>query len=207
MTQVRSAVRLRGRIECCGREGSKFLTQVLDKICFLRCVFVLWVWWSVSWTARTCFWLHYYSVTGIACCCFSWFHALQFILLSNCWCCRIHYYCIMVLLELKINLLYSYSTTNKKHLFLKLLILVKRFTRFGSSFHPSSGAQNCTYGNRHMSNSCCYLLLAWTRWTRSISSLLAAAVWHMPVAVCVVLSSWWWMERWSETCRAFYKNE
>jgi len=29
----------------------------------------------------------------------------------------------------------------------------------------------------------------------------------MPVAVCVVLSSWWWMERWSETCRAFYKNE
>jgi len=29
----------------------------------------------------------------------------------------------------------------------------------------------------------------------------------MPVAVCAVMSSWWWMERPSETCSAFYKNE
>ena len=35
----------------------------------------------------------------------------------------------------------------------------------------------------------------------------AAAVWHMPVAVCAVLSSWWWTERPSETCRAFYKSK
>ena len=56
----------------------------------------------------------------------------------------------------------SYSTTNKMHLFLKLFILVKLYTCFGRSFRPSSGAQNCTYGNRHMSNSCCYLLLAGT---------------------------------------------
>jgi len=49
----------------------------------------------------------------------------------------------------------SYSTTNKMHLFLKLFILVKRSTCFGRSFRPSSGAQNCIYGNRHMSNSCC----------------------------------------------------
>ena len=55
---------------------------------------------------------------------------------------------------------YSCSTTNKMHLFLKLLILVKRPTRFGRSFRPSSGAQNYTYGNRHKSNSCSYLLLA-----------------------------------------------
>jgi len=48
----------------------------------------------------------------------------------------------------------SYSTTNKMHLFLKLFILVKRPTCFGRSFRPSSGAQNCTYGNRRMSNSC-----------------------------------------------------
>jgi len=50
------------------------------------------------------------------------------------------------------------------HLFLKLFILVKRSTYFRRSFLPSSGAQNCTYGNRHMSNSCCYLLLAGTKW-------------------------------------------
>ena len=56
--------------------------------------------------------------------------------------------------------MYSYSTTNKMHLFLKLSILVKRSTCFERSFRPSSGAQNCTYGNRHMSNSFWYLLLA-----------------------------------------------
>jgi len=61
-------------------------------------------------------------------------------------------------------LVYSYSTTNKMHLFLKLFIRVKRSTCFGRSFRPSSRAQNCTYGNRHMSNSCCYLLLAGTKW-------------------------------------------
>jgi len=50
------------------------------------------------------------------------------------------------------------------HLFLKLFILVKRSTYFGRTFRPSSGAQNRTYVNKHMSNSCCYLLLAGTKW-------------------------------------------
>jgi len=54
--------------------------------------------------------------------------------------------------------IYSYSTINKMHLFLKLFILVKLSTCVGRSFRPSSGAQNCTYGNRHMSNNCCYVL-------------------------------------------------
>ena len=36
------------------------------------------------------------------------------------------------------------------HLFLKLFILVKRSTCFGRTFRPSSGDQNCIYGNRHM---------------------------------------------------------
>ena len=45
---------------------------------------------------------------------------------------------------------YSNSTTNKTYLFLKLFIFVKRSISFGRSLRPSSGAQNCTYGNRHM---------------------------------------------------------
>jgi len=53
-------------------------------------------------------------------------------------------------------LIYSCSTTNKMHLFLKIFIIVKRSTCFGRSFCPSSGAQNCVYSNRYMSNSCCY---------------------------------------------------
>jgi hypothetical protein len=87
--------------------------------------------------------------------------------------------------------IYSYRTTNKMHLFLKLFVLVKHSTCFRRSFCPSSGAQDCTY-------SCCYLLL---------EQQVAAAVWHMPVAVCTVMSSWWWTERPSETCRVFYKNK
>ena len=47
--------------------------------------------------------------------------------------------------------IYSYSTTNKMHLFLKLFILVKRSTCFGRSFRPSSGVQDCTYSIRYMS--------------------------------------------------------
>ena len=61
---------------------------------------------------------------------------------------------------IRISTFNSYSKTIKMHLFLKLFILVKRSKCFGRSFRPSSGGQNCTYGNRYMSNSCCYLLLA-----------------------------------------------
>jgi hypothetical protein len=35
--------------------------------------------------------------------------------------------------------------------------------------------------------------------------LLAVSVWHIPVAVCTVLNSWWWTERLSETCRVLYQ--
>ena len=35
--------------------------------------------------------------------------------------------------------IYSYSTTNKMHIFLKLFVLVKRSTCFGRSFRPWSG--------------------------------------------------------------------
>ena len=67
----------------------------------------------------------------------------------------------LILLYRKFNIrFYSYSTTNKMHLFLKVFILVKRSTCFGWSFRPSSGAQNCTYGNRHVK----LLLLAGTKW-------------------------------------------
>ena len=33
------------------------------------------------------------------------------------------------------------------------------------------------------------------------------AVWHIPVAVCTVSNSWWWMERPSETCRVLFQNK
>jgi hypothetical protein len=43
--------------------------------------------------------------------------------------------------------------------YLKLFIFVKRSTCFGRSFHPSPGAQNCTYSNgicQTAAATCCY---------------------------------------------------
>jgi hypothetical protein len=44
----------------------------------------------------------------------------------------------------------------------------------------------------------CYLLA---------SKQVAVSVWHIPVAVCTVLNSWWWTERLSETRRVLFKNK
>ena len=80
-------------------------------------------------------------------------------------CCTRGYNCASILTLIGPRIvIYSYSTINKMHLFLKLFILVKRSSCFGRSFHPSSGAQNYTYSNSHTSNSCCYLLLTGTIW-------------------------------------------
>jgi len=45
--------------------------------------------------------------------------------------------------------------------FLNLFISVRWSTCFRRVFRPSSGAQNCTYSVRYLSDLYCYLLLAW----------------------------------------------
>ena len=45
--------------------------------------------------------------------------------------------------------------------FHSLFIFVRRSTYFRRVFHPSSGAQNCTYSVRYLSDRYCYLLLDW----------------------------------------------
>jgi len=45
-----------------------------------------------------------------------------------------------------------------------LFISVRRATCFGRVFRPSSGAQNCTYSVRYLSDRYCCLLLAWPGW-------------------------------------------
>ena len=84
----------------------------------------------------------------------------------------------------------------------QFIISVRRCTCFRRVFRPSSGAQNCTYSDRHLSDRYCCLLLAWPG-----RQQVAVTVWQMPGAVCTVLSSWWWTENPSETCRASYRNE
>jgi hypothetical protein len=95
------------------------------------------------------------------------------------------------------TLIYSYSKTNQMHEFLKIIILVEHSTCFGRSFCPSSGAQDCAYSNGHMSNRYCYMLA---------SKQVTVPNWHILVAVCTVLSSWWWTERPPETSGVFCKK-
>jgi len=72
--------------------------------------------------------------------------------------------------------------------FHSFFISVRRSACFRRVFCPSSGAQNCTYSVRHLSDQCCCLPLGW-------------------LAVCAVLSPWWWMEKSSKTCRVSYRNK
>ena len=59
------------------------------------------------------------------------------------------------------ELVYSQRITNKTQRFtIYLFISVRRSTCFRRGFRPSSGAQNCTYSVRYLSDQCCYLLLA-----------------------------------------------
>ena len=55
---------------------------------------------------------------------------------------------------------------------------------------PSSGALNCTYRFRYLSNHNCYLLPSWMRWNCVPShprhQQVAVMVWQVPEAVCTV---------------------
>jgi len=84
------------------------------------------------------------------------------------------------------------------HQCIKFILFWNNSRCFRRSFRPSSGVHDCTYSNRHLSDSYCCLLA---------SKQTAVAVWQMPVAVCTVVNSWWWTERPSETCRVSFQNK
>jgi hypothetical protein len=93
--------------------------------------------------------------------------------------------------------LYSSSATNKMHLLSQNIYSCKILYVFRTVFPSIIRSSKLRIQQRCMSKSCCYLLLA----AGSSSSLTYT------VAICGVLSSWWWTERPSEKCRAFCKNK
>ena len=59
------------------------------------------------------------------------------------------------------NVTSRFATYNQQDAtFHNLFIFVRRSTCFRRVFRPSSGAQNCTYSVRYLSDHYCYLLLA-----------------------------------------------
>ena len=77
------------------------------------------------------------------------------------------------------NIFVAYNQKDAK--FHNLPVSLRHSTCFRRVFRPSSGAQNCTYSGRDLSDQ--YQIL------------------------CAVLSCWWWMEKPSETCTASYRNK
>jgi len=88
-------------------------------------------------------------------------------------------------------LMYSFKYNQQDATLYSILYCCQCSTCFRRFLCPSSGAQNCRHSIWYMSS----LFAA----TASASSKQA---WHVPHAVCTVLSSWWWAQKPPETCRA-----
>jgi len=84
------------------------------------------------------------------------------------------------------------------HQCIKFILFWNATTCFERSFFPSSGVQDCTYSNRHLSNRYCYLLVGGYPLARRQQFCL--------VAVCTALNSRRWTERPSETCSIIPKQ-
>jgi len=109
-------------------------------------------------TLWTCCCLYYVHSTGTAASCLTWLYQnikydtvteymffLQFCVLFG---------------KIYKGGIFSQSTTKKIQRFSNLFISVRSSTCFRRVFRPSSGAQNCTYSFRYLSDRYCYLLLA-----------------------------------------------
>jgi hypothetical protein len=97
------------------------------------------------------------------------------------------------------------------HLLSQIIYSCKTLYMFRTVFPSIIRSSKLRIQQWYMSNSCCYILLSGMRWNFSSSSSPIAAgsssCLTYTIAVYAVLSSWWWTERPSETCRAFYKNK
>ena len=89
---------------------------------------------------------------------------------------------------------HSPGTSKKLQRFSDLFISVRRSTCFRWFFRPPSGAQNCSYSVRHLSDRYCYLLLA----AGSSNGLT------LYVQFCAPDDG---RKKHSETCRASYRNK
>jgi hypothetical protein len=89
---------------------------------------------------------------------------------------------------------YSYNKT-EMHYFSNLFWY--RTIRVSDSFSVHPQESSTTHTNRYMSYRLCRLLA---------SGIRLEPVWHIPIAVCTVLDSWWWTEKLFETCRVLFQK-
>jgi hypothetical protein len=108
------------------------------------------------------------------------------------------------------------------HLLSQIIYSCKTLYMFRKVFPSIIRSSKLRIQQRYMSNSCCYLIpmddmelssisypIAGTPRSSNSSPIVAgsSSCLTYTVAVYAVLSSWWWTEKPSETCRAFYENK
>jgi hypothetical protein len=126
-------------------------------------------------------------------------HSCTVTLPEQCWCPTWKYPKYLTFIGPCI-VIYSYSKTKQMNQCLELFIFAWHFTRFGRPFHPSSGVQDYIQQQVCVKTDMATCLLAESEFHLvPASKQVAISVWHMPVAVCTVLNSWWWTERPSKT--------
>jgi len=114
---------------------------------------------------------------------------------------------------------FFYSKTNRMHQFLKFILFCSSTLRVSdglSVHHQESKTVYTGTGICQTDSADCLLVgMRWNWFSRLLnqfhlipaSKQSAESVWHMPVAVCTVLESWWWTERPSETRRVLLQNK
>ena len=107
-------------------------------------------------------------------------------------------------------LFYSFKYNQQDATLYNILYCCQCSTCFRRFLRPSSGAQNCTHSISYMSSllaattSVGVLQLTHTSGVLQLTHTSGSSkqAWHIPDAVCTVLSSWGWAEKPPETCRA-----
>jgi hypothetical protein len=90
----------------------------------------------------------------------------------------------------RVSLMYSFKYNPQDAKLYNILYYYQCSTWFGRFLRPSSGAQNCTHSS------------VGELFQLTHASGSSKQAWHIPGAVCTVLSSWWWAEKPTKTCRA-----
>ena len=93
--------------------------------------------------------------------------------------------------------IYIYSKTNQMHQCIKLFYFGMTLYMFRTVFPFIIRRSRLYIQQQAYVRFCCLLT----------SKQTVISVWQMPVAVCTVLNSWWWMERPSETCTVSFQNK
>jgi hypothetical protein len=93
--------------------------------------------------------------------------------------------------KMKSSSMFSFKYDQQDALLYNILHYHQCPTCFRRFLHPSSGAQNYKHSIWYMSS-----------FQLTHTSGSSKQAWHIPDAVCTVLSSWWWVKKPPETRRA-----